>query len=125
MSHVLAESPSGYYAWLNRKPSIRAYCDAILEIHVKAPHNATRDTYGDELLHAELKASGVTVTKDKVRVLRQRMGLFCRQKKRYKCTTNSNHSKTVAPNLLEQNFTVTRPNQVWVSDITYMWTNEG
>lgn len=112
VSHPLAVSPSGYYAWLNRKPSVRAQRDAILEIHVKAAHKAMRDTYGDERLYADLKANGVAVTEYKVRALRQRIGLFCIQKKRYKCTTNSNHSKTVAPNLLEQNFTVTRPNQV-------------
>lgn len=125
MSHVLAVSSSGYYAWLNRKPSVRAQRDAMLEVHVKAAHEATRHTYGDERLHAELEANGVLISAYKVRALRQRLGLFCRQKKRYKCTTNSNHSQTVAPNLLEQNFTVTRPNQVWVSDITYIWTNEG
>lgn len=44
MSHVLAVSSSGYYAWLNRKPSVRAQCDAILEVHVKAAHEATRQT---------------------------------------------------------------------------------
>jgi putative transposase len=86
---------------------------------------ATRHTYGDERLHAELEANGVLISAYKVPTLHQRLGLFCRQRKCYKCTTNSNHSKTVAPNLLEQNFTVMRPNQVWVSDITYIWTNEG
>lgn len=44
MSHVLAVSSSGYYAWLNRKPSVRAQCDAILEVHVKAAHEAARQT---------------------------------------------------------------------------------
>jgi putative transposase len=117
MSHVLAVSSSGYYAWLNRKQSVRAQRDAMLE--------ATRHTYGDERLHAELEANGVLISAYKVPTLHQRLGLFCRQRKCYKCTTNSNHSKTVAPNLLEQNFTVMRPNQVWVSDITYIWTNEG
>ena len=125
MSHVLAVSSSGYYAWLNRKPNLRVQCDAIHEVHVKAAHEAARQTYGDERLHAELEANGIVISTYKVRALRQRLGLFCRQKKRYKCTTNSNHSKTVAPNLLEQHFTVTRPNQVWVSDITYIWINEG
>lgn len=59
MSHVLAVSSSGYYAWLNRKPSVRAQCDAILEVHVKAAHEAARQTYGDERLHAELEANGI------------------------------------------------------------------
>lgn len=73
MSHVLAVSSSGYYAWLNRKPSVRAQCDAILEVHVKAAHEATRQTYGDERLHAELEANGIVVSTYKVRALRQRL----------------------------------------------------
>jgi putative transposase len=57
MSHVLAVSSSGYYAWLNRKQSVRAQRDAMLELHVKAAHEATRYTYGNERLHTELEAS--------------------------------------------------------------------
>ncbi len=125
MSQVFCVSASGYYAWRNRKPSIRAQRDALLEVHVKAAHEATRHTYGDERLHAELEANGTLISAYKVRVLRRRLGLFCKQKKRYKCTTNSNHNKAVASNLLAQDFSVSRPNQVWVSDITYIWTNEG
>jgi putative transposase len=54
---VLAVSSSGYYAWLNRKQSVRAQRDAMLELHVKAAHEATRYTYGNERLHTELEAS--------------------------------------------------------------------
>ena len=125
MSDVLNVSNSGYYAWLNRSPSGRILRDALLTQHVQAAHEATRHTYGVQRLHCELIANGVIVTAYKVKVLRQRLGIYCKQKKRYKCTTNSQHDKVVAPNRLGQNFTVSRPNQVWVSDITYVWTEAG
>ncbi len=125
MSEVLNVSPSGYFAWLRRKPSIRVQRDALLEVHIKATHIATRKTYGVERLQTELVASGVSISQYKVRVLRKKLDIACKQRKRFKCTTHSDHNKAVAPNLLEQDFTVTRPNQVWVSDITYIWTNEG
>lgn len=125
MSEVLGVSASGYYAWCNRAPSLRTQRDAVLEVYVKAAHTATRHTYGDQRLHAELKARGVEVSAYKVRALRQRLGIVCKQNKRYKCTTDSNHSKMVAPNLLSQHFKTSAPNQIWVSDITYIWTAEG
>ena len=53
------------------------------------------------------------------------MGLRAKAARKYKATTNSNHSLPVAPNLLEQNFNATAPNEKWVSDITYIWTEEG
>lgn len=82
-------------------------------------------TYGVGRLHSELIANGVAISAYKVKVMRQRLGLYCKQKKRYKCTTNSQHDKVVAPNRLGQDFTASRPNQVWVSDITYIWTQTG
>jgi len=125
MSEVLGVSTSGYYAWCNRAPSLRAQRDAVLEVYVKAAHSATRHTYCEQRLHAELKARGIVISAYKVRALRQRLGIVCKQKKRYKCTTDSNHSKMVAPNLLSQHFKTSAPNQIWVSDITYIWTAEG
>lgn len=125
MSDVLKVSRSGYYAWLNRQPSKREQEDVLLKLHVKVAHEATRHTYGNERLTAELVSKGVKISQYKVRTLREKMGLFCKQRKRYKCTTNSNHNKMTARNLLEQDFTATRPNHVWVSDITYVWTLEG
>ena len=125
MSEGLGVSASGYYAWRNRMPSLRAQRDAVLEVYVKAAHAATRHTYGSLRLHSELVANGVMISAYKVRALRQRLGLMCKQNKRYKCTTDSTHSKMVAPNLLSQHFKASAPNQTWVSDITYIWTAEG
>lgn len=125
MCRVLSVSVSAYYAWLTGKPTDRQQRNRILATWVAAAHNKTRQTYGVERLHAELKASGVEISLYKVRKLRSQLGLRCKQVKRFKCTTNSNHNKPIAPNLLNQQFAVERPNQAWSSDITYVWTNEG
>jgi len=116
---------SAYYAWLSGKPTDRQQRNLVLAALVKAAHIKTRETYGAERLHAEVMASGVEISLYKVRKLRKQLGLRCKQVRRFKCTTNSNHSKPVAANLLGQQFTVERPNQVWTSDITYVWTAEG
>jgi putative transposase len=84
-----------------------------------------RDTYGTRRLQAELASAGVTIGRDRLARLRQELGLRCKQKRPFKATTNSNHSLPVAPNLLEQTFAPTAPNQIWVTDMTYIATREG
>lgn len=125
MCRVLSVSISAYYSWLSGKPTHRQQRNMILAALVKAAHSKTRETYGVERLHAELKATGVEISLYKVRKLRSQLGLRCKQVKRFKCTTNSKHDKPIAPNLLNQQFAVERPNQAWSSDITYVWTSEG
>ena len=73
----------------------------------------------------ELAADGFTAGRDRIERLRRAMGLHCKQKRKFKATTNSEHALPVAENLLEQTFTATRPEQVWVTDITYIPTGEG
>ena len=125
MCRVLGTSVSGYYAWLMGKPIDRQQRENILEALVRAAHMASRETYGTERLHAELVSSGVEITEYQVRHLRTKLGLRCKQSKRFKRTTNSDHDKSIAPNMLNQQFGVERPNQAWSSDITYVWTSEG
>ena len=124
MCRVLKVSLSAFYAWLSCKSMDRTQRNLILSTLVKAAHIHTRKTYGNERLHKELTASGVEISKYKVRKLRGLLGIKCKQVKRFKCTTNSNHNHLVAPNLLNQQFSAERPNQAWSSDITYIWTAE-
>jgi transposase InsO family protein len=85
----------------------------------------TRETYGPLRLQPELVSQGFNAGRDRIVRLRRELGLRCRQKRKFKATTNSNHAFPVAPNLLEQRFAPTRPNEAWVSDITYVPTDEG
>jgi len=125
LCRVLDVSASGYHAWHKRPPSRRAQAEGRLEVEIKAAHRRTRETYGPERLQEDLAAHGVQVGIHRIKRLRRKLGLRCRQKKRFKVTTNSKHSLPVAENLLAQKFEASAPSRVWLSDITYISTKEG
>lgn len=125
LCRVLGVSESGYYAWLGRPPSPRALENTRLELEIQAAHQRTRGTYGPNRLQRDLSDHGIFVGIARIRRIRQTPGLRCKQKGKFKATTNSKHTLPVAPNLLARDFTVSAPNRAWASDITYIPTKEG
>jgi putative transposase len=125
MCGLLQVSKSGYYQWLNRRPSKRVVEEGRLEVEIKAAHKRTRETCGPERLQHELKEHGVKVGICRIRRIRKKLGIRCKQKRKFKATTDSKHALPVAENLVQQQFEATRPNEVWLSDITYIPTEEG
>ena len=116
---------SSYYAWLKRKPSKRSLEDARLEVEIKAAHKRTKETCGPERLQKDMSEHGVEIGVYRIRRIRNKLGIRCKQVKKFKATTNSDHNLPIVGNILEQNFKVTEPNKAWVSDITYIPTGEG
>jgi transposase InsO family protein len=96
-----------------------------LELEIRAAHKRTRQTYGPERLQRDLADNGIIVGVHRIKRIRRKLGLCCRQKRRFKVTTDSRHSLPVAENLLEQKFEASAPNQIWLTDITYISTGEG
>jgi transposase InsO family protein len=125
MRRIMNVSASGYYAWLDRPLSKRAREEGRLEVEIRAAHKRTRQTYGPERLQHELAEHGIQVGIWRIRRIRKKLGLRCKQKRKFKATTDSKHTLPVAGNLLGQQFKVYEPNTVWVSDITYVPTDEG
>jgi transposase InsO family protein len=125
MCRIFDVSASGFYAWCNRPPSKRARDDGRLEIEIAAAHKRTRETYGAARLRHDLASHGVKVGVHRIKRICKKLGLRCKQKRKFKATTDSGHTLPVAENLLEQRFKAAVPNQVWVSDITYIPTKEG
>ncbi len=125
MSRVLDVAVSGYYSWLCRPLSKHAQEDARLKLEIKAAHKRTRESCGPERLQADLADHGVKAGVCRIKRLRKEMGIRCKQVKKFKATTNSKHSLPVAKNLLNQNFEASAPDKVFVSDITYIPTEEG
>jgi transposase InsO family protein len=125
MCRVLGVSRSRFYTWLQAQPSARSQEDERLKVAIRAAHKRTRETYGARRLQPELAADGFIAGRDRIARLRREMGIRCRQKRKFKATTNSNHDLPVAENLLNQDFTPTRTNEIWTTDITYIPTEEG
>jgi transposase InsO family protein len=128
MCRVLRVTRSGYYAWRTREPSARARKDQRLRIEVRVIHRKARGCYGSPRIHQELQSKGERVSRKRVARLMLLEGLRGKKKRRFRVTTNSDHTYPVAPNLLDRKFGVADvpgPDRVWVSDITYVPTREG
>jgi len=125
LRRMLSISASGYYAWVDRPLSQRAREELRLELEIKAAHRRTRQVYGAEKLQYDLAEHGIKVGVCRIKRIRQKLGIRCKQKRKFKATTDSRHKLPVADNILGQQFTVTAPNKVWTSDITYVPTDEG
>jgi len=125
LKRVLSVSAGGYYDWLDRPLSKWSIEESRLEIEIRAADKRTRQVYGAEKLQHDLAAHGVRVGICRIKRIRRKLGIRCKQKRKFKATTNSKHTLPVADNILGQQFKVTAPNKVWVSDITYVPTDEG
>jgi putative transposase len=125
LSRILRVSASGFYDWVSRPLSGWAKEEMRLEVAIKAAHNRTRQTYGAERLQHELVKDGIRVGICRIKRIKRKLGLRCKQKRKFKATTDSRHKLPVAKNLLKQQFKVYEPNAVWLSDITYVPTDEG
>ena len=123
LCRILGVSASGFHACRSRGPSRRAQQEARLEIEIRVAHQRTRQTYGPERLQRDLAAHGVRVGVHRIKRLRRKLGLRCKQRRKFKVTTDSRHSLPVAENLLEQRFEAEAPSRAWLSDITYVSTD--
>jgi transposase InsO family protein len=125
MCRVFGFAPSAYYGWERKQQSDRAKQDADLLTAIRRIFAQSRGRYGAPRVHAQLAREGVSVSRKRVARLMREAGLKAKGRRKYKPTTDSNHSLPVAPNLLKRAFEAERPDVAWVSDITYLWTRQG
>ena len=126
MCSVLEVSVSGYRAWKRGgRPDRKRLTDDQTVAVIRAIHAELKGAYGSPRMIRELRLRGFTAGKERVERLMRENGIRARHKRRYKVTTDSKHGFPVAKNLLSRKFSPAAPNQVWTSDITYLWTDEG
>lgn len=123
---VLAVAESGYYAWLQAQPSARQQADELLLGEIQAIYQQNRYLYGSPRIHAELHKRGCSCSRKRVaRLMRQAHLASVRQRRHRVQTTDSKHSYPVALNVLNRDFEAQHPNQKWVSDMTFIPTQQG
>lgn len=125
MCQVLKVSRRAYYGWLRHKPTERQIERDRLTRIIREIFFKSKRTYGSPRVYIKMKKMGYTISQNQVAAIMRKEGLRSVVKKKHVATTDSKHNHPVAPNLLNQNFMVTEPGQVWVSDITYIRTYQG
>jgi len=126
MCRALGVSVSGYYAWRHRPISPRQQADAELLEAIRDIHQASRGLYGSPRIHAVLIQRGVRCSRKRVVRLMQQSGIRSQRRVRRRMrTTDSHHTRPVAPNVLQRDFSATVPNHKWLGDILAIATNEG
>lgn len=124
VSRVLGVSPSGFYAWRKRPPSKREQADDMLTQEIKKIHQKSKGTYGAPRIHAELAERGWHVGRKRVARLMRAADLRGVSRRKAPRTTQRRPEAQPVPDLVQRNFTASRPNELWVADITYIptWT---
>jgi putative transposase len=125
LCRVLGLSPSGYYAWLKRPPSVHAVRDAGLTEAIRASHTRSDGTYGAPRILADLQEAGERVGQKRVARLMRTTGLVGAHRRRGVRTTRRGTVESAATDLVKRDFTATAPNQLWVADMTYVPTWAG
>jgi putative transposase len=125
MCRVLGVSRSGYYAWCKAPVSRRSLKNQELLEKIKAVHKKSKQRYGSPRVHEQLLADGERCGRGRVARLMSANGICSKQKRKFVVTTDSKHDLPVAANILDRKFSVEEPNSVWLSDITYIPTDEG
>lgn len=118
-------TPQGFYAWLKKLSLPADESEKYLVDRIAAIHKESRGNYGSPRIHEALVAEGLPINHKKVERVMRKHGIRAKRKKKFKATTNSKHDKKISPDLLKRDFHPTGPNLAWVSDITYIWTDEG
>jgi transposase InsO family protein len=126
MCRALGVSVSGFYAWFQRQPSAHQQQDAELLSHIQAIHEGSRGLYGSPRVHALLQQQGIVCSRKRVARLMRQAGIHSLRAVRHRSrTTDSEHSRPVAPNLLKRDFSTGAPNEKWLGDILGIWTDKG
>jgi len=121
----LQVSRAGFYAWNGRPLSRRTVVNHVALVHIRAIYRQHNKRYGSPRVCKALRAGGFKIGRHRVARLMSDDGLRAKATRRFRVTTNSRHAFPVAKNLLARTFEIDRPNRVWLSDITYLWTDEG
>lgn len=125
MAEVLEVNRSSYYQWLKRPMSKRKQEEFKLLMEILIVHEKKRQLYGSLRITVELNNAGTKCSKNRVARIMKKYDIQAKTKRKFKVTTHSKHKKPLSEDLVKRDFTASAKNELWTSDITYIWTKEG
>ena len=125
LCRVMRVTSRGFRAWRVRPMSQRQRGDLVILAHIREQHRLSLQSYGRPRINDKLQELAMSVGQRRVGRLMRDNGIKIIRTQKYRATTDSNHAFNIAPNLLDQDFSATGPNQKWAGDISYIWTSEG
>ena len=125
LCEIMDVSPRGYRAWRNHPVSASQRKDLVVLAHIRDQFEQSPGSYGRPQMTEELKELGLAVGHRRVGRLMRENGIKVKRNRKFKATTDRNHSFNIAPNLLNRDFMAPHPNRKWAGDISYVWTQEG
>lgn len=125
MCRVLGVSRGGFYLWLKRPESRRSVENGRLVEAIRAIHRESRGVYGSPRVHARLRAQSGRYGRNRIARLMREMQIQGKRRRKFRVTTDSDHTLPISGNILDRKFTLGTPNKAWVADITYIATKEG
>lgn len=125
MCDVIRANKSGFYRWMKIQFGHESPYERYLLIRVKEAYEQSKGVYGSRRITRTLKSWGIICYLNQITKIMKKNGIKAKTKRKYRATTDSRHSFSVAPNLLAREFKVAQMNRIWVGDITYIWTREG
>jgi transposase InsO family protein len=125
LCRILGVTRQGYYAFASREASAHTRSEAELQTRVRRVYAESDGRYGSPRVHQQLRQEGLSVGKRRIERAMRGMGLSARRPRCFRVTTIANPFHPVVPNVLNRDFQATRPDQRWVTDISYIWTDEG
>ncbi len=125
MCQALSVSRSGYYRWYNRSPSLRDRENEQLVTQIRQIHRELDRIYGSPRMTQALRQRGFNCNHKRIERLMRINGILSKRNRKFRITTHSKHNRAVAANLIQRDFTASKPNRLWTSDITYIRTLEG
>lgn len=125
LCRLLEVQRSAYYDWRDLPGKVMGPEELVLRRRMKELFVVSRESLGSRMMAKHLREEGFDIGRDRTRRLMEALNLKVKPKRKYKVTTDSKHRFPVAENVLERQFNPNGPNQVWGTDITYLWTQEG
>ena len=125
LCRVMGVSSSAYYDWRKKDAKLIDSQTWHLYQRMKMHFTQSRESMGSRRMMKQLRKEGFQSGRYRIRFLMKKLGLVVKRKRRFVLTTDSKHSCPIAPNILDRQFSPGRPNQVWATDITYIWTLQG